>query len=376
MARTAQVVVVGAGLIGCGVAYELARRGAQVRVVDRREVGQGATQASAGVLAPYLSGHRDSPLTELGARSLALYDEFVARVVEDSGCTVRYARTGTLEVATDEATLSRLGSMAGRCRTDGIEAQMLDIAAVHGTEAQLGDRVIGGLRVCPHGFIGAGDLVSALRRAAGAHGVSFVTSTAVSKVTRTRQGLSVETASDSLSCDRVVLAAGSWSGQVELDGVEAVPVRPIRGQLLYLGWPTNHLSQVVWAAQCYLVPWGDGSVLAGATIEDVGFDERATVAGVQELLHAARQIAPSVGKSWFKTVRVGLRPRTPDELPIVGSSSRLPGLVYATGHYRSGVLLAPLTAALVADLVLETDHEASDDPAIDMMTPSRFGDSL
>ena len=117
------------------------------------------------------------------------------------------------------------------------------------------------------------------------------------------------------------------------------------------------------------MPWNDGSVLAGATVEDVGFDERATVTGVQQLLAMTRDIVPEAGAAWFRAVRVGLRPGTPDELPVVGRSENLPGLVYATGHYRNGILLAPLTASLVARLVLEDDE----DPAIGIMTPSRFG---
>jgi glycine oxidase len=371
--RTSDVVVVGAGIIGCGVAYELARRGARVQVVDRREVGQGATQASAGVLAPYLAAHQHTPLVELGSRSLALYDEFVARVVEDSGSAVQYARTGTLEVATDESSLSKLEAMGRRCESLGVEAEILDASEVHKVETQLGDGVIGGFLVQSHGFVGASDLASALRRAAGAHGVSFVTSTTVSKIVRKGQGLIVETSRDSLGCDNVVLSAGSWSGQVELDGAEVMPVHPVRGQLLYLGWPTTQLARVVWGAECYLVPWGDGSVLAGATIEDVGFDERATVAGVQKLLRAAREIAPAAGESWFKSVRVGLRPGTPDELPIVGPSTRMSGLVYATGHYRNGILLTPLTAGLVADLILTSDTPA--DPALDAFKPDRFGNA-
>lgn len=373
MARTSHVIVIGAGIIGCGVAYELARRGARVEVLDRRDIAQGATQASAGVLAPYLSGHHDSPLTELGARSLALYDEFVAHVVEDSGSAVQYARTGTLEIATDETGVGQLRALKQRCEADGVEAEWLDAAAVREAEAQLSDRVVGGLLVESHGFVGAVELSSALRRAAGAYGVSFLTSTTVARVARKDQGLVVEVAGDSKACDRVVLAAGSWSGQVEIEGAEVIPVRPIRGQLLYLGWPKTQLSRVVWGGDCYLVPWGDGSVLAGATVEDVGFDERATAAGVQKLLQAAREIAPAAGQSWFQTVRVGLRPGTPDELPIVGRSTQLPGLVYATGHYRNGILLTPLTASVVADLVLDDDDRTAVDPAIAAMTPSRFG---
>ena len=371
MEQTSHVVVVGAGVIGCAVAYELARRGARVQVVDRREVGQGATQASAGVLAPYLTQHEGSPLTDLGARSLKLYDEFVARVVEDSGSTVQYARTGTLEVVTDDASLARLMAIGDRHSANGIAVEYLDAKRARDAEPQLADQVRGGLLVHPHGFVGAAELTAALRRASGAHGVSFVTATSAVKVLAEGDSLRVETSGDGWSCDGVVLAAGSWSGQVEIEGAPSVPVRPVRGQLLHLGWRGASLSRVVWAEHCYLVPWTNGSVLAGATVEEVGFDERATVAGVQQLIDLTCELVPAATNAWFKEVRVGLRPGTPDALPVIGPSATVPGLVYATGHFRNGVLLAPLTAVLVSDLMLDQKRDA----AIDMTSPSRFGES-
>lgn len=363
------MVVVGAGIIGCAVAYELARRGARVQVLDRRDVGQGATQASAGVLAPYLEAHAGRPLVELGARSLALYDEFVARVVEDSGSAVQYVRSGTLEVAADAASFARLQAVARAYEALGVPVELLDAAALREAEPRLAAHLNGGLFVRPHGFVGATDLAGALQRAAGAHGVTFTASTAVARVARRGGALSVETGGVVVACDQVVLAAGSWSGQVVVEDAEAIPVRPVRGQLLHLGWPAQPLTRVVWAAHCYMVPWTDGSVLTGATIEDAGFEERVTVAGVRQLLDRAQAIVPGVGEAWFREARVGLRPATPDELPVVGPSTRLPGLVYATGHYRNGILLAPLTAALVADLVLD----GKDAPALARMLPSRFG---
>jgi glycine oxidase len=357
--KTTHVVVVGAGVIGCAVAYELARRGGRVHVIDRREVGQGATQASAGVLAPYIAAHTGSKLLELGGRSLDLYDEFMARVVEDSGSAVQYVRSGTLEVARDADAAQRLQETACAYRDLGVIADYLDQAAVHEAEPQLSDTVVSGLVVASHGFVGASDLTNALRRAAGAHGVTFTPSTSAAKVSRRGEGLQVETPVDTVVCDAVVMAAGSWSGQVEAEGEEPVPVRPVRGQLLHLGWPKLPLQRVIWTDQCYLVPWTDGSVLVGATVEDVGFDERATIAGVQQLIDMTCELVPTARKAWFYGVRVGLRPGTPDDLPAIGPSERLAGLFYATGHFRNGVLLAPLTAQLVADYVLDGKRDAA-----------------
>ena len=366
--KTSHVIVVGAGVIGCAVAYELARRGSRVQVIDRREVGQGATQASAGVLAPYITAHEGSALLELGGRSLELYDEFVSRVVDDSGSTVQYVRSGTLEVALDNASVNRLQRMAGIYRDRGIVAEYLDKKAIHQEEPQLSSSVLSGLVVESHGFVGATDLTSALRRAAGAHGVTFTPSTSAARVSSRDGTLQVETAVDTVSCDAVVMAAGSWSGQVEAEGEEAIPVRPVRGQLLHLGWPKSPPERVIWTDQCYLVPWTDGSVLIGATVEDVGFDERATVAGVQQLIDMTCEIIPTARKAWFQGVRVGLRPGTPDDLPAIGPSERLPGLFYATGHFRNGVLLAPLTARIVADYLLDGKR----DKALEVTSLSRF----
>ena len=368
MKKTSHVVVVGAGVIGCAVAYELARRGSRVHVIDRREVGQGATQASAGVLAPYITAHAGSQLVELGGRSLDLYDEFVARVVEDSGAAVQYVRCGTLEIACDNAAAQRLQKTARTYRDLGVTSDYLDEKTVHEAEPQLSDAVVSGLAVESHGFVGAADLTSALRRAAGAYGVTFTPSTSAAKVSSHAEALQVETPVDIVACDAVVMAAGSWSGQVEAEGEEPVPVRPVRGQLLHLGWPKSPPKRVIWTDRCYLVPWADGSVLVGATVEDVGFDERATVAGVQQLIDMTCELVPTARKAWFQGVRVGLRPGTPDDLPAIGPSARLPGLFYATGHFRNGVLLAPLTAQLVADYVLDGKRDA----ALEATSLSRF----
>jgi len=366
--KTAHVVVVGAGVIGCAVAYEIARRGGRVHVIDRRDVGRGSTQASAGVLAPYLTAHEGNPILGLGARSLALYDEFVSRVVEDSGSTVQYVRHGTLEVALNAQEAEKLESVHRVYAEMGVDVELLDQKAVHAAEPQLSEDIQAGLVVGGHGYVGAADLTKALRRAAGAYGVTFAPATSATRISAVGDSMRVETGAKTLSCDAVVMAAGSWSGQVEAEGEEQVPIRPVRGQLLHLGWPMSALNRVIWTDRCYFVPWNDGSVLVGATVEEVGFDERATVAGVQELLGLACRVAPNTGKGWFRDVRVGLRPGTPDNLPVVGPSPNLPGLIYATGHFRNGVLLAPLTAAMVADLVLDEKRDA----ALDATAPGRF----
>jgi glycine/D-amino acid oxidase-like deaminating enzyme len=144
----------------------------------------------------------------------------------------------------------------------------------------------------------------------------------------------------------------------------------VRGQLLRLAWRGPSLRRVTWSDRCYVVPWEDGTLLVGATVEDAGFDERTTVAGVRDLLEAAAELVPEAWTAGFIDARAGLRPGTPDELPMVGRSCVFDNVVYATGHYRNGILLAPLTAALVAGLMID----GQDDPLLRLISPSRFGE--
>lgn len=369
MASPRDVVVVGAGIIGCAVAYELARRGASVQIVDDRPAGMGATQASAGILAPYIEARRGGPLLELTARSLDLFDKFIARVTAVSGVPVRYRRSGTLDVAMQPSTLADLRASSEALAARSVAAELLDAQETRAREPQLAEGVLGGLLVPSQGFVAAGELTRALATAARRHGAQIIEHGRVRRISRTGGDLRVETDRGSLIGNGVVVAAGSWAGQVEIEGVPPVPMRPVRGQLVQLGWSGPPLERVIWGERCYLVPWDDGTLLVGATVEEVGFDERTTAAGVRGLIEAAAELVPQAWTATFQAARVGLRPASPDELPIIGASSVLPNLVYATGHFRNGVLLTPLTAQFVADVMLENVA----DPLLEHTRPQRFG---
>ena len=311
--RQVDTVVVGAGIIGCAIARELSVRGEACTVIDPRPVGGGATQASAGMLAPHVEAHEAGPLLDLGVRSLALYDDWIAMVRGESGLDVEYRRIGTFETATSRA-------------------------------------------IAEHGYVAAEPLALALARAAERSGARFRRER-VERVAREGRGLRVTTATDTMDASHVVLAAGAWMNDIA--GVRTPPLRPVRGQLLYLGWNGEAPRTIVWGPRCYVVPRADGTVLVGATVEEAGFDERATADGVRELLDAACELLPAARGATFLGVRVGLRPATPDELPVIGSDPDVPGLIHASGHYRNGVLLAPITAKLVADLVVEGREDAA-----------------
>ena len=371
MRSPSDIIIVGAGIIGCAAAYELARRGAAVRIVDERAVGMGATQASAGMLAPYIEARSDTPLLGLSVRSLDLYDDFVARVTSESAMTVAYRRTGTLDVATDDTEMRDLRAMADVLSRQHVYAQILDAAAVRLEEPWLAADVVGGLLIGTHGFVSASELSRAALAAARRHGAQLMEQSRVTRIAQSGGRIAVDTDRGLLSADAVVLAAGSWSGSIDVDTVvRRVPVNPVRGQVLHVAWNGTRLRRVVWSQRCYLVPWDEGTVIVGATVEHAGFEERTTVAGMRALIEGASAIAPHVLNAGFLGARVGLRPGTADDLPILGLSTIVPNLMYATGHYRSGVLLAPITAHMVANALLDNRIDAD----MAAFSPARFGD--
>jgi len=371
MGSPSDIIVVGAGIVGCAVAHELARRGASVEIVDDRPIGMGATQASAGVLAPYIEAREGSPLLDMTVRSLGMFDRFIEQVQAESGTVVPYRRTGTLDVATTETELNALRATADMLERCDVPALLVDAQSARTEEPQLGDGVMGGLLIDAHGFVAAGELTRALAAAARRSGAQLIERSRVRRITRRNGDMIVDTDRGSLMSNAVVLAAGSWSGEIAIQGVHAtLPVRPVRGQLLHLAWTGTPLRRVTWSGRCYLVPWEDGTLLVGATVEEAGFDERTTAAGVRDLLDSVCEIVPRAWTAGFLSARAGLRPATSDDLPVIGSSTVTPNLMYATGHYRNGVLLAPLTAQLVADAMLE--HKI--DPMLAAVSPSRFGD--
>ena len=360
-----RIGIVGGGIIGCATAWELARRGAVVTVFEHRGIGSGATHASAGALVPFVEAHDSSPLQDLTLRSLSLYDEFIAQLRAETHAPIDYARCGSLEVAMTEAEEEALRRVADRHAADGV--RWIDAAETLALEPTLSSAVRGSLLVNQHGYVSAPQLTVAVADAAAAAGAVFRDS----RVTGVgRAGEMAEIATDSGitdAFDRVVVASGAWARLLDLDASVRVPVRPIKGQLLRLRGLRP--PRLIWSSSCYVVPQASGDVLLGATVEDVGFDERTTVRGVAGLLAAALALVPAMAQAEFVEARAGLRPATTDGLPLVGHSSTSPAIVYAVGHFRNGIVLAPLTARIIADLILE---QASD-PALETLSPARFG---
>lgn len=365
-----RVLVAGAGIIGLSIADALARRGLHVTVLEMRAPGAGASRASAGLLAPFTEAEPGAPLLALGTRSLSMFDDFIRRLRETSGAVVEYARTGTLEVAFDDTEFETLLRASAWLSTQGIEHRALDAAALASMEPAVSRRACGGLFISTHGFVGVRSLVTALAQSARHHGAILDAPVEVLDVTIADNEVIANSGARVYRADRFVLASGAWSSRIRIRGLSDVPVRPVRGQLLQLQWPDGPMTnRVVWSRGCYTVPWSDGTLLVGATMEDAGFVEAATTDGVETLTRSVKELLPDSGSARFIEARAGLRPATPDSLPLIGTLPDLPNLIFATGHFRNGILLAPLTAAMVDRIVMA---EGDDDAMMKAAAPERY----
>ncbi|HTU71223.1 MAG TPA: glycine oxidase ThiO [Candidatus Baltobacteraceae bacterium] len=362
------ITVVGAGLIGLAVAFELAERGANVRVYDRGEPGRGASWAGAGMLAPYSEHIADLPLLELCARSLDRYPRFVQRVAAAGGVAVDLALDGIVEAAFDSIRLEQLASFGRDLQARGIRAELLDRREALLAEPALGKHVAGALLIRGQGYVDNRRLGRALLAAIRARGVT-VQAPVEGLVIEcdARRVLGIRTELGFTPADWVVNAAGAWAAGVAGLPAEARPaVRPVKGQMLALAAPAGLLRRPVWVPGAYLVPRTDGRLLVGATSEEAGFDQRVTAEAISSLLQAALAAAPALGSFTMTESWAGLRPATPDGRPFIGPTA-IDGLIVAAGHYRNGILLSPETAELVASFV-----ESGDDAPLQPWLPVRM----
>jgi glycine oxidase len=354
--KTADVVVVGAGVIGLACAWRAAQRGFEVIVLDRRTPAAGATGVAAGMLAPI--GELDfgeQPLLEMTADAAARYPGFVAELEERSGVGTGYRRCGALHVALDRDEAEALRRRHELQRSLGLEVEWLTPRRCRELEPGLSPSIAAGVYAPGEGAVDPRALCAALLAALEREGVELRSGAEVSEalVEGGRiTGLRTE-AGEEIKADMVVLANGAWAGSSDWLPAEARPaVRPVKGQILSLRGSVSDpvCERIVASERVYVVPRADGRLIVGATVEEQGFDTTVTAGGVHELLREAYRLLPEVAELELLEMAAGLRPGTPDNLPLVGPGA-LEGLVLATGHYRNGVLLAPLTADLVAEIL-------------------------
>lgn len=351
------VAVIGGGVCGLVVAWRAALAGASVVVLDRGAAGGGASHVAAGMLAPVSEADAgELPLLELGMAGAARWPAFARELGDASGIDVGYRACGSLLLARDrdeDEALSRELDLRERL---GLPARRLPPSQARALEPALAPALRGALDVPGDHAVDPRAVCAALALAAQRAGVTLRTGVAalhVDVVDGRVAGLSAA-GGGRVAADRVVVAAGAWSGAVAgLPGDAQIPVRPVKGQTLRLRDPDHDpqrplLDRVVRFEGGYLVPRGDGRYVLGATVEERGFDTTITALALYELLRDASELVPGVLELDVEETCAGLRPGTPDNAPVLGPSPVVDGLVWATGHYRNGILLAPLTGDLVA----------------------------
>jgi glycine oxidase len=377
---TADAVVVGGGVIGLSVAWRLAQRGLSVVVVDDDPAG-GASRAAAGMLAPVTEAHfGEEALTALNLESARRWPAFAAEVEEASGAPVGYRREGTLQVAFDDDDLGVLTELRAYHERLGLAGQRLRGRECRDLEPLLSPRIRGGIFVESDHQVETRALTGALIVAAERAGVGLIRQRVarldLTEEREARRAIGVTLDSGQpIRAAVTVLAAGCRSA--ELPGLPAEvrpPVRPVKGQILRLR-PADRFAPrlrctvrgIRRGRSIYAVPREDGRVVVGATVEEKGWDTTVTAGAVRELLEDATEVVPALGELELAETLARLRPGTPDNGPILGPSA-LPGLVFATGHYRNGVLLTPLTADAVAAVVVGEPLPAVAEP----FTAARF----
>jgi glycine oxidase len=350
--RTADVLVIGGGVIGCAVARELAGPGRSVVLVDRGALGAEASGAAAGVLAVASGGETDAPGLALRRASLALYPALAAALAEETGIDVEYARSGVLELAFDEEAGAASARIAA-CAAAGLRAEWVDPGALAEAAPGANPAARGGILFPDDAQVTNPLLVEALAAAARRRGAAVVPGAEVSAAERTGERITrVRVNADWCAPGTVVLAAGAWAARVA-GLAPGLGVVPARGQMLALRPPALPSAHVLSAADGYLVPRRSGEVLVGATVEDAGFEKAVTPAGLTELLAKVARIAPALAGVPVARVWAGLRPWAPAGGPILGRVPGTSNLVVACGHHRQGILLAPITAAVVAAAIEE-----------------------
>lgn len=361
------VVVAGGGLIGASIAFELACAGMSVAVFDAHEPGREASWASAGIISPAPEGPAMIPLVALGKASAALYPKFIEAVEESSGQDVPYRSDGSIEVFWAGDVREEISTLMAVYHGLGLRAEALTGEQAKELEPDLMEEVQGGVLRLDEGSVDNRALTQATLEAARRKKVAIFAgngATGIWKEGNRCKGLLLS--NGRVEAKWTIIAAGCFSARIE-GAAPYAPVVPAKGQMVALRSEAMKIQRVLWSENVYLVPRNDGRILAGSTVERIGYDRDVTAGGMKKIINAAIELIPALEKARMEETWAGLRPDSPDHLPILGSTDT-DGLLIATGHFRSGILLAPLTARLMCEWI--TSQEVSVD--WERFSPMRF----
>ncbi|MBI4854237.1 MAG: glycine oxidase ThiO [Acidobacteria bacterium] len=364
------VIVIGGGLIGCSIAIELAKKGLKVSVFERSsQLMKEASWAAAGMLAPQSELSAITPMFLLCQKSLQLYQNFVNELEETTKLDCAYRREGFLQLAFDEESAKNLDkNMAWQIQA-GLRTEKLTHDDVKKLSPNISDKVSNSYYLRDEHQIDNRKLTNSILAMAEILEVRFFLGSQVTEIcVEQNKILGIIANGERHFAAKVVNAAGSWASLLSLPKYFLPDVKPVRGQMLALKTDVGVLEHTLHFGTTYLVPRRDGKIVIGSTTEHVGYDKRVTAQGLEHLLSQAQKIVPKLAEACFLEAWAGFRPATLDLLPILGEHPQLPGLIFATGHYRNGILLTPVTSSLITNLII-TGQES------DMLTafsPTRF----
>jgi glycine oxidase len=365
------VVIIGGGIIGGAIAWELARRGLHPLVLDRQEPGREASWAAAGMLQTAPESTDGIPLVPLARASLALYPEFVRGVEEDSGRSVGLRKTGAMEIFFSADAKRELSTLVALSHGLGLPIEPLPLDEAFEMEPAISRHAQAAALLPEECALDSRALTEAVLAAAVARGAEVRAGVEVESLMES--GARVEgvvAGGQRFTAAHVILAAGAFSSRLAA-AQRYAPTRPMRGQMVALRSSAAPIERVLRSTRGYIVPRDDAQpqrLVAGSTLENAGYEKRVTPQGLAHILEAAQELVPGLAGAEIIETWCGLRPDTPDHLPILGPTD-LEGLAIATGHFRNGILLAPITAKLIAEWI--TDRRVSFDWEI--FSPLRFG---
>lgn len=369
----ADVTIIGGGVIGLTIARALALRGAgDICLIERGNLGHEASFAAAGMLAPQAEANSQDDFFALACRSRDMYAGFAASLRDETGIDIELDTTGTLYVALTYKDLVEIEKRYGWQTAAGLPVQKLTPADARELEPCINPSVVGALRFPLDVQVENRRLLNALTNSVAKLGVTIRTSTTVDclQIERDRV-MGVQTSRGFINCPRVVIAAGTWSRFIRSSSAyekPALTIEPVRGQMISFDARPQVTRHVIYSPRGYIVPRQDGRLLAGSTSERAGFAKAVTAGGISSILTNAQEISASVSALPILDTWAGLRPHAPDNLPVLGPCDEIGGLFYATGHYRNGILLAPVTGELIAESVVA----GVTSPLLGPFSPNRF----
>jgi glycine oxidase len=367
--NSADVVVVGAGIIGCAAARSLAAAGLDVLVLERSRVAAESSGAAAGILAPRVHA-TEGAMFPLAMASHAQFGMLVAELRDETGVDVEYVRSGVFDLAHDEAREETLRDKVRWLRELGHDVSWQDRGEVLADEPEVSPEARGGFFDADAFHVNPPRLTTAIAQSAARRGARFLFGLDVVGIAgRGGRANAVRTTAGDFDADHIVLAAGAWTNRCgEWLGFD-IPVFPAKGQILTVAAVPSPLHAVVFGLDAYLLPRLDGTVVVGATVEHTGYDKATTASGLRWLLSTLGSLCPALADAPIDRIWTGLRPGSPDDLPIVGTAPGWENVTIATGHHRNGIMLTPVTTEIVADLVLRGTTAVEGASAV---SPQRF----